>query len=319
MSDSLNSKAVVDPEGDIPTTTTYFTHYQKLLQLIATHSTRLTIALKPPYSKNTTTDAKSVLDSITKLAYQLVSHTKYLSNLDPFPGECLCSDVKETTNGVLAGLSQLITGFIGTKERYLIDTGLVWDICDIGLGDKRVSDLARSNKSAVYKRLKSAQGLVRDAVNEMKELAEDDGDEDPFLEEEDNLTLEDKRALEKHHVPIVSLSVVLLRMLSTLLAPPSGKIEDSLASLQLDEKEATHYDHLYDHFKDISLHTDDYVAALSPPQDKTDVKEAFEKWSAAVSKLASALRKENLDSSTSKLLTTWQTRYDALHDEIRTL
>ncbi|XP_063077260.1 cyclin-D1-binding protein 1 homolog [Engraulis encrasicolus] len=258
------------------------TFWNTLLQAVKATSqeaTKLSLAFsKPPLPSSQ--DAERLADSIQNAVLTLSTVYYWLPKTQ---GMILRRAVRDATADVLDGMAQLLDIIVSSpvqslSQEQLVSTGGVWASCDY------FEQLPRDNREAVLGVLRSYQGVVKDAIEEMEQAQTEN--QDPFsdLLDDDDLDArgnrdtywsEADRTLMAPCQGLMKASVACLKKLGTTVKN-NGKVDTADNVAQLDD--------LADITHDISPSVDDLALSLYPPMDHAAVE-------LNASKLATVLKK----------------------------
>lgn len=194
-SDLRNLPTSIDPSSSsLPTLQSVRTDFFSLLTLSYTHSTTLSLALKPPATHAGATRPLSDLISDTN---KLTTCAKLLDEAEAQHGATLCKEYKWKAQEVIEGIQSLVQVFLTSAgptmrpgltlnlpqegdKTYLLRTGSLHSTIE-----SAKNGLSKDNRAAVTKSWQANDESLADALEECKECAEDneDGDGDDELDD----------------------------------------------------------------------------------------------------------------------------------------
>jgi len=253
-----------------------------LLQLIYSHATRLSLALKPPH---TPTAAVKVLADLDADLSRLVACASCISEKDS--GAAIQKEVSWCVQEVVEEAQGLVECFgmgviEGGDKTYLMKTGALHASIE-----RFKQDLSVDNREAVIKRWKSNDASLQDALEECKDMTS--VDEDGEEEEDDGWDEimgdgEKKEKMSEEELERTKKVYTLLR-LTGLLHRRIQKDFVFLPSLSHDE---------LDSLLAVSTHlaslVDDLVSSLYAPQDLDEIQGHVKEVESSVQQLQKALK-----------------------------
>ncbi|KAK7079764.1 hypothetical protein SK128_012272 [Halocaridina rubra] len=220
------------------------------------------------FSKTPPPTAKETSGLLTAVEQAVLAMVSTFYRLSPVHGQVLRSNVKFHCVQAIQAVRQMLKiikdeGGEAVADRYRQSTGIVWQGCE------KLEKSHRDNKAMVMSLLKGQDILVSDALNEIMEAMEGDGnvwshlgDDDDDMEEE-KWSNEDKDLIGPSVNVIKAAKILYKRIL--VAVEKNGRCDTQEQIRELDE--------LFEDCRHVSETTDSLILELYPPLNVSNMEE----------------------------------------------